>query len=329
MKNPAASGRAGTDDDDVPVESAIDRRQLLAGLAMAGLAAAPASAAVPVGSAGRSNTGGSAGAHAEGIREWKDAVFSLRSDPRFIWSMYVPESFSADPAGHSLAVAVHSSYRDQSAMREGFLEFARFNRFVILAPMFPVSVLGDGNVDGYKYIAEGDIRYDRVLLDMVAEIGTVLQRDFSKFMLFGFSGGGHFVHRFLYLHPERLDAVAIGSPGGITLIDDSRDFWLGTRNIEALFGTTFDLAAIRRVKVQLLIGANDVEPFPFPPKMDALLAYRASLGRNRLEVNEALFGNYRASGLDVRRVVIPNCAHDVRPMIPAAQDFFLTVRDCL
>lgn len=305
----------------------IHRRQLLAGLGAAGFGAGLSSAAAASGRARvMGEAAGSPAAHAEGIRNWADAVFALRSDPRFSWSMYVPDSFRQDPAGHDLVVAVHSSYRDQSLMRDRFQDFARFNKCVILAPMFPVSVSGDGNADGYKYIVEGGIRYDRILLDMVDEIGTVLRRDFTKFMLFGFSGGGHFVHRFLYIHPERLQAVAIGAPGGVTLIDNKRDFWLGTRDFEAVFKRKLDLAAIRRVKVQLLVGANDVDPFALPAEMDAPAAYRASLGRNRREVNDTLFDNYRANELDVIRTLVPNCAHDAAPIIPAAQDFFLSAR---
>ena len=35
---------------------------------------------------------------------------------------------------------------------------------------------------------------------------------FQRFALFGYSGGGHFVHRFFMLHPQRLWALSIGAP---------------------------------------------------------------------------------------------------------------------
>ena len=80
-----------------------------------------------------------------------------------------------------------------------------------------VGVLGDDNPEGFKYMREGDIRYDRVLLAMVDEVAQKLETRFDRFMMFGFSGGGHFVHRFFYLHPGRLLAASIGSPGAVTL----------------------------------------------------------------------------------------------------------------
>ncbi len=93
---------------------------------------------------------------------------------------------------------------------------------------------------------EGDIRYDHILLAMVDEVGERLGRTFADFMLFGFSGGGHFAHRFFYLHPQRLSAVSIGAPGAVTLIDDQRDYWVGTRDLAARFGTAIDLPAMRK-----------------------------------------------------------------------------------
>ena len=301
-----------------------DRRALLTGLALAASASAASAAAQPA-SATRGAMEGHGGGP-DGPLRFARAINALKSDPRFSWGVYVPPSFAGDPAGHELAVIVHGSGRDQWPCRERFEAFARFNRFVILAPMFPVGVLGDDNADGYKYMAGGAIRYDRVLLDMVDEVGRALGRRFPKFMLHGFSGGGHFAHRFFYLQPERLSAVSIGSPGGITLLDDTKDFWIGTRDFQKRFGRPIDLAALRRVPVQLVVGANDVEEFTYPAALGAFNAEQASLGKNRIERNATLLRNYKARGLNVRQVIVPNCAHDGEKVVADVQDFFLASR---
>jgi hypothetical protein len=193
---------------------------------------------------------------------------------------------------------------------------------VLLAPLFPANVLGDGNADGYKYLREGDIRYDRVLLNMVSEVSSALSHDFGKFALFGYSGGGHFAHRFLYLQPDKLRAVSIGAPGGITLIDATTDYWAGTRNFNELFGQAIDVAAIRRVPIQIVVGANDIEEFTYPGG-SVTREIHAKLGKNRFERSLTLLKNYQSLDFDVRREVVPNCAHDGLKAMPAAQDFFL------
>jgi pimeloyl-ACP methyl ester carboxylesterase len=295
----------------------MDRRQMLTAVGMGGAGIALAGAA----SAQTPQTPAS-GYTDDGAARWPTAIFASKSDPRFSWCKYVPPSFAKDPKAHRLAVLVHGSGRNQWEYRAAFQDFARFNKYVLLAPLFPANVRGDGYADGYKYMREDDIRYDHVLLNMVAEVSALLSHDFGKFALFGYSGGGHFAHRFLYLQPDQLRAVSIGAPGGITLIDSTTDYWAGTRNFNDIFGQSIDVAAIRRVAIQIVIGANDIEEFTYPGG-SALQAIHAKLGKNRFERSMTLLKNYQSLGCDVRREVVPNCAHDGLKVMPAAQDFFL------
>ncbi|WP_323779416.1 hypothetical protein [Leisingera sp.] len=125
-------------------------------------------------------------------------IIACRQDPRFSFMLYIPESAWREPErALDLLVSVHGTMRLQSLYRDSFSGFGRFNNCVILAPLFPVGVRGDMEAGGYKYMVEHEIRYDEVLLAMVAQAGELINRSFEKFMLFGFSGGGHFTHRFL------------------------------------------------------------------------------------------------------------------------------------
>ena len=129
-------------------------------------------------------------------------IFSSRYDPRFQYCLYVPPAFDNDRENYRLVVAMHGTGRSMTHYRDAFAEIARYNRCVVLAPLFPVGPLGDGNSHGFKYIVEQDIRYDTVLLNMIEEVSASLNYDFGRFLLFGYSGGGHFVHRFFYLQPK-------------------------------------------------------------------------------------------------------------------------------
>ncbi|MCA0241878.1 MAG: alpha/beta hydrolase [Proteobacteria bacterium] len=251
-------------------------------------------------------------------------VFACRADPRFGYCLYVPPGFDDDPAGHALVVAMHGSGRTMQTYRDRFAAFGRYRRCVILAPLFPVGPLGDGNAHGFKLLQEGELRYDRLLLAMVDEAGALLGTRFGRFLLFGYSGGGHFAHRFFYLHPERLHAVSIGAPGAVTLLDDGRDWWVGTRDLQQRFGRAIDLDAMRAVRVQLVVGAADLETWEIHYPADSV-QYMPGIndsGRTRIERLAALRRSLEGHGIACRHDVVPNVAHDGVQVLPQVEDFF-------
>lgn len=256
-----------------------------------------------------------------GPKRFPRAIYALRSDPRFSWCMHVPEGFAKAPEAYRLVVAVHGSSRGVHAYRDGFAAHAERCKWVVLAPLFPVGVLGDGNPDGYKTLIEGDIRYDLVLLAMVEEIGQALGVGFERFGLFGFSGGGQFAHRFLYVHPDRLWGVTVGAPGAVTRIDDGLEYWFGTRDMAAVFGTALNLGAVRKAPIQLLCGQEDLAELKIPKAIAEKLKPLGDLGRNRVDRMKLLLTNYQDHGLDARLDLLPGVAHEGVRCIDAAAAF--------
>ena len=149
--------------------------------------------------------------------------------------------------------------RTATAYRDGFAALAERTRCIVLAPLFPVGLIEPGELSNFKRLKFHDMRFDLLLLAMVDEVERKYGIDARRFCLFGFSGGGQFVQRFYCLHPQRLSAVTIGAPGNVTLIDDGRDWWVGTRNFRDEFGVALDVAEMRKVRVQMIVGAEDAE----------------------------------------------------------------------
>jgi poly(3-hydroxybutyrate) depolymerase len=265
-----------------------------------------------------------------GPRKMPSAIHALRSDPRFSYTLYVPPAFWDDPGDYSLLVMVHDTTRDVAAYRDGFSAFARISKTVLLAPLFPAGVLGDGSLDGYKHVKEGKgpqtIRYDLILLAMVKECAAALRMPFDRFMLFGYSGGGQFVHRFFYLHPQRLSAVSIGAPGSVTRIDPELPWWLGIRDMQPIFGRALDIECMRRVPVQMVVGAADIEELTPPPQLKKALESSGDFSRNRVERLHLLRQNFERHGIDVQFDLVPHAAHDAVQSFPAVEKFFLSVR---
>lgn len=259
--------------------------------------------------------------HEDARLRWPRSMYASRVDARFHYCVHLPKALMEGKDGFRLLVAMHGSMRNAMAYRDALAPFAERNRYVVLAPLFPIDPFGTNEADGYKYLDEDGFRYDELLLALVAELEALLDMAFPKFDLFGFSGGAHFVHRFYYLHPERLSSVTVGSPGGITLLDDAHDFWVGTRDFSQRFGKEIDLEALRRVPSQLLVGGDDTVEFTYPPGYTHHVEGMEALGRNRIERNATLFRNWQDHGLPVQREVVPGVAHVGLNMVPKVEQF--------
>lgn len=248
-------------------------------------------------------------------------ITALASDPRFSFCLYVPPTLS--PATQ-LVVTMHGTGRSFIDYRNAFSEFGRWNDCVILAPLFPAGVRGDGSRDGFKYMLEGDIRYDHVLLQMVAEVEGRYGVAFDRFALFGYSGGGHFTHRFFMLHPDRLWAASVGAPGSVTLLDPERDWWVGVRDFETKFGQPLLPEEMAKVPVQMVVGASDIETWEIThvPGGRNYMEGANDAGRTRPERLQALARSFEAQGITVRFDLLPGLTHDGMKVLDAVKTFF-------
>ena len=266
-----------------------------------------------------------AAARAKALYEYgPTSIYSSKHDPRFPYCLYVPPSLGEGGEKPELIVAMHGTGRGFTGYRDAFSAFARWNNCIILAPLFPIGVMGDGYRDGFKYMREGNLRYDHVLLAIVEEVSERYGIAFDRFGLFGYSGGGHFAHRFLMLQPHQLWGVSIGAPGSVTLLDPSRDWWVGTRNFAELFGQELDIPAMKQVAVQMVVGAADLETWEITHKPGGRnwMPDANHAGTNRPERLASLRDNFAEHGIAARFDLVPNTPHDGVKVVPVVEDFF-------
>ncbi|OHV79273.1 alpha/beta hydrolase [Rhizobium sp. LCM 4573] len=269
-----------------------------------------------------------AAARARAIYDYgQTAIFASSADPRLHLLLYVPPT-AAEGRKVDLLVAVHGTGRTSAIdFRDGFSEFGLYNDCAVLCPIFPMNVLGDGARSGYKYMQEGDIRYDQAVLSMVAEMAAKYGQDWSKFAIFGFSGGGHFAHRFAILHPEKLWAASVGAPGSVTLLDPSRDWWVGIRDIEARFGKRFNAEALSNLPVHMVVGDADLETWEITHKPGSAYYMEGAndAGATRPERLEALAASFRAAGVDVTLDKVAGVSHDRMKVLGHVKAFLAKV----
>lgn len=209
---------------------------------------------------------------------------ALKSDPRVSYTLYIPrEHYNPNPGGPSLpttqkqhnasaldsvyllpplplVVNIHGTGRNAEKCRDCLKAFAHSERVAILSPLFPAGIDSYTDLDNYKILRYKTLRADVALLSMLDEVavrwpGIATQRVF----MMGFSGGGQFVQRFMYLHSERLRAVSIGGPGRVTALDGTIRWPDGIQDVEEVFGpgVAIDREAIRRLPIQLVVGGED------------------------------------------------------------------------
>jgi hypothetical protein len=145
----------------------------------------------------------------------------------------------------------------------------------------------------------------------LAEEGITVK---EKVFMTGFSASGMFTSRFTLLHPEIVEAAAIGSPGGwpIVPIDEWKgttlNYPIGIADILEITGEEFNLEAFKAVRLYLYLGEWDTNDAVF---------------RENREVVNPLFGEtpperwpdaqtiYSSTGCDSRFVFYPGIAHKI------------------
>lgn len=253
-------------------------------------------------------------------------IFAALSDQRLSYCLYVPSAHEQAGQALPLVVIVHGTARTATAYRDAFAEFAESHGCVVLAPLFPAGLIDPNDLHNFKFLKFHDMRFDLALLDIVAEIGQRYRVRTDRFLLYGFSGGGQFAHRFLYLHPERLAGASIGAPGRVTLLDFDQPWWLGVRDVQELFAVQVDLDALRRVPVHMVIGEHDVETWEINNVGGSnWMAGAEAAGRTRLERLDALKGSLERAGITVQLDVVADAGHDGLLMVPTVQRFFADV----
>lgn len=110
----------------------------------------------------------------------------------------------------------------------------------------------------------------RVDLQLIAMIDDAIERLShdgikleTKFLMMGFSGSGMFTNRFAIIHPERIQAAAIGAPGGwpILPIEEWNGLKLrypvGVWDLEELVGHEFDIQTFKSIPQYFYMGDED------------------------------------------------------------------------
>lgn len=181
-------------------------------------------------------------------------------------------------------------------------------------------------------------RIDLQLIAMIDQARAALtkrgiQTD-EKVLIQGFSASGMFANRFTILHPERVKAAAIGSPGGWPIVPSASingeqlPYPAGISDLEALTDAAFDPAAYNKVPQLIYMGsADDNDSLDYTDGWDGKDAQLVDklFGDDPLSRWEAAKSIYQEEGANVQFLLIDGVGHDRKALQKYSTEFFKKV----
>ena len=146
----------------------------------------------------------------------------------------------------------------------------------------------------------------------------------SRVLLNGFSAQGMFANRFTFLHPDRVKAAAIGSPGGwpIAPVAKYKDkllrYPVGVGDLKTVAGNDLDMKALRKDPLFIFLGnKDDNDSVPFGDSYDdedreLINPLFGKMPIDRGAISESL---YKQAGLNAEFKLYPDVPHTVTPLM--------------
>jgi pimeloyl-ACP methyl ester carboxylesterase len=183
-------------------------------------------------------------------------------------------------------------------------------------------------------------RIDLQLIAMVEHTRATLQAagiaTHEKILLQGYSASGMFANRFATLHPDRILAVASGSPGGWPIAPVTRykntdlPYPAGIANLDELTGMTFDSVNYRSMPQLIVMGSlddNDSLPYTDGWEEETAAEVNRLFGAMPLTRWEGAKSMYRLGNATVRFELVDGIGHDRKGLQYLTTEFFQEILD--
>lgn len=181
-------------------------------------------------------------------------------------------------------------------------------------------------------------RIDLQLIAMIdaarAELAkTNIQTD-EKIFIQGFSASGMFANRFTILHPERVKAATIGSPGGFPILPvatfngEQLPYPAGIADLEALTGIQFDSTTYNTIPQLIYMGSlDDNDSLDYDDGWDKTAAQLVDrlFGVDPLARWDAVEAIYQKAGADAQFLLVDGVGHDRKALQNYSTEFFKNI----
>ncbi|HVI25596.1 MAG TPA: hypothetical protein VM576_05300 [Xanthomonadaceae bacterium] len=180
-------------------------------------------------------------------------------------------------------------------------------------------------------LARPDLQLIAMIDDARARLGAEGLPVAPRVLVQGFSASGMFANRFTALHPDRVRAAAVGSPGGWPIAPvaiargQALPYPAGIADLRALTGRPFDAATFDRVPQLIYMGGkDDNDSLDQRDGWDAAAAADVNrlFGATPLARWPRALALYRRAGSHARFELVPGVGHDRKALQEHATAFF-------
>ena len=178
----------------------------------------------------------------------------------------------------------------------------------------------DSMLTGKKELARFDLQLLAMIDDARARFAGEKLRFDERVLMLGFSASGMFANRFTFLHPKRVKAAVVGSPGGWPIAPvasfkgKALRYPIGANDFRLISGKKFDLENLRKVPLFMFLGGEDDNDSVIfrdsYEKEDEELIFALS-GKTPVERWEVSKELYRGSQLNAEFRLYPKVKHEV------------------
>jgi len=178
-------------------------------------------------------------------------------------------------------------------------------------------------------------RIDLQLIAMIDQARLVLAdsgiNTDEKIFIQGFSASGMFANRFTILHPERVKAAAIGSPGGWPIAPISNfngqvlPYPAGIADLEELTGSSFDVETYNTIPQIIYMGSrddNDSLDFEDGWEQETAEVVNSLFGADPLSRWKEAETIYQQAETNTQFLLIEDIGHDRKKLQGYAVEFF-------
>ncbi len=149
---------------------------------------------------------------------------------------------------------IHGISRNAEEHIRGFIPQAERYGAAIIAPLFTRADFPRYQQLGTSVNQErADMAFDHVLQDAHEYLGIPP----APMRMFGFSGGGQFVHRYAMFYPKRVTRMVLAAPGWYTFPDPERKYPYGIKSSLDWPNLRFAMEKFLQIPTRVLIGEED------------------------------------------------------------------------
>lgn len=199
---------------------------------------------------------------------------TLLTDSKQAYYLYLPR---ANYSRTSLFVSIHGINRMAKEHVDAFVVFAERYGVAVVAPVFPANRFSDYQRLGVR---KKSLRADHALHNILEEVSMLTSISSDQLFMFGYSGGGQFVHRYAMAYPERVKRIVVAASGWYTLPDQDLKYPYGIANTRKISGIPFDPARFLTIPSCVVVGEKDICR---DSKLRKTKKIDNRQGRNRLE----------------------------------------------